>query len=230
MAKWVAAYEDEGQSSWKFPWKELSLFGGWKAAAQIDRNLELHGLTGFRKFVARLPDDPYAVIDQAIEALQIPDDRIESLLYRIMLTLPGWAGHLRYKDRELEIRGESGDSLLQLLAILLSYDMALYANHSENEDRVLGWQRNLMEYPTEDGAFLLPIDLAQRLVWQSAMEHVFEQKLCADITPKAKSETSSRRPDVQAIFCIDVRSEVFRRSLESTGMDCLLYTSPSPRD
>lgn len=218
VAKWVAAYEDEGQSSWKFPWKELSLFEGWKAAAQIDRNLELHGLTGFRKFVARLPDDPYAVIDQAIEALQIPDDRIESLLYRIMLTLPGWAGHLRYKDRELEIRGESGDSLLQLLAILLSYDMALYANHSENKDRVLGWQQNLMEGPTEDGSLLLSIDLAQRLVWQSAMEHAFEQKLCADITPKAKSETSSLRPDVQAIFCIDVRSEVFRRSLESTGM------------
>ena len=130
VAKWVAAYDDEGQSSWKFPWKDMSLFAGWKAAAQIDRNPELNGLSGFRKFVAGLPDDPYAVIDQAIEALQMPYDRIESLLYRIMLTLPGWAGHLRYKDRELEIRGESGDSLLQLLAILLSYDMALYANLS----------------------------------------------------------------------------------------------------
>jgi uncharacterized protein YbcC (UPF0753/DUF2309 family) len=148
----------------------------------------------------------------------MPDDRIESLLYRIMLTLPGWAGHLRYKDRELEIRGESGDCLLQLLAILLSYDMALFANHSENKDSVLGWQRNLMEDPAEDGSPLLPINLAQRLVWQSAMEHAFEQKLRADITPKSKSETTSLVPDVQAIFCIDVRSEVFRRSLESTGM------------
>ena len=218
VAKWVAAYDDEGQSSWKFPWKDMSLFAGWKAAAQIDRNPELNGLSGFRKFVAGLPDDPYAVIDQAIEALQMPYDRIESLLYRIMLTLPGWAGHLRYKDRELEIRGESGDSLLQLLAILLSYDMALYANHSENKDRVLGWQRNLMEDPTEDGSLVLPIDLAQRLVWQSAMEHVFEQKLRGDIASKAKSEAASQRPKVQAIFCIDVRSEVFRRSLESTGM------------
>ena len=218
VAKWVAAYDDEGQSSWKFPWKDMSLFAGWKAAAQIDRNPELNGLSGFRKFVARLPDDPYAVIDLAIEALQMPYDRIESLLYRNMLTLPGWAGHLRYKDRELEIRGEFGDSLLQLLAILLSYDMALYANHSENKDLVLGWQRNLMEDPSEDGSLVLPIDLAQRLVWQSAMEHVFEQKLRGEIASKAKSEAASQRPKVQAIFCIDVRSEVFRRSLESTGM------------
>ena len=218
VAKWVAAYDDEGQSSWKFPWKDMSLFAGWKAAAQIDRNPELNGLSGFRKFVARLPDDPYAVIDLAIEALQMPYDRIESLLYRNMLTLPGWAGHLRYKDRELEIRGEFGDSLLQLLAILLSYDMALYANHSENKDLVFGWQRNLMEDPSEDGSLVLPIDLAQRLVWQSAMEHVFEQKLRGEIASKAKSEAASQRPKVQAIFCIDVRSEVFRRSLESTGM------------
>ena len=170
VAKWVAAYDDEGQSSWKFPWKDLSLFGGWKAAARIDRNPELNGLTGFRKFVASLPDNPHAVIDQAVEMLQMPEERIESLFYRIMLTLPGWAGHLRYKDRELEIRGESGDSLILLLAILLSYDMALYANHSESKDRVLGWQRNLMEDPAEKGSLTLPIDLAQRLVWQSAME------------------------------------------------------------
>jgi uncharacterized protein YbcC (UPF0753/DUF2309 family) len=168
VAKWVAAYDDEGQSSWKFPWKDLSLFSGWKAAAQIDRNPELNGLTGFRKFVTTLADDPHAVIEQAIKTLQMPEERIESFFYRIMLTLPGWAGHLRYKDRELEIRGESGDSLLQLLAILLSYNMALYANHSNNKDRVLGWQRNLMEDPTEDGSLALSIDLAQRLVWQSA--------------------------------------------------------------
>ena len=217
VAKWVAAYDDEGQSSWKFPWKDLSLFEGWKAAAEIDRNPELNGLIGFRKFVASLPDDPHAVIDQAVETLQMPEERIESLFYRIMLTLPGWAGHLRYKDREREIRGESGDSLLQLLAILLSYDMALYANHLESKDRVLGWQRNLMEDYSDDGSLTLPFDLAQRLVWQSAIEHVFEEKLCADITPKVKSETATQRPDVQAIFCIDVRSEVYRRSLESTN-------------
>jgi len=219
VAKWVAAYDDEGQSSWKFPWKDLSLYAGWKAAAQIDRNPELSGLAGFRKFVAALPDAPHAVIEQAIQTLQMPEERVDSLLYRILLTLPGWAGHLRYKDRELEIRGQSGDSLLQLLAILLSYEMALYAIHLDDKNRVLGWQRNLMEDPTTDGSLALSLDLAQRLVWQSAMEHVFEQKLRLDIAPAAKGEGMPQRPDVQAVFCIDVRSEVFRRSLESTGLN-----------
>lgn len=216
-AKWVAAYFDEGQSSWKFPWKDLNLYAGWKAAAVIDRSPELCGLTGFRKFVTALPDDPYAVIEKAIGFLQIPAERVESWLYHVLLTLPGWAGHLRYKDREFEIRGGSGDSLLQLLAVLLSYEMALYAMHADNKDRVLRWQRNLIEDPTEEDSRALPLELAQRLVWQSAMEHVFEQKLRIDIAPEVKSV--SLRSDVQAIFCIDVRSEVFRRSLESTGMN-----------
>lgn len=217
VAKWCAAYDDEGQSSWKFPWKDLSLYAGWKAAAQIDRNPELNGMSGFRQFVADLPDDPHAVLEQAIELLQMPPERIESLLYRILLTLPGWAGHLRYKDRELELRGGSGDSLLQLLAILLSYDMALYTLHSQNEDRVSGWQRNLMDDSSAASASTLSLDLAQRVIWQSAMEHAFEQKLRLDLRPT--QETAEQRPDVQAIFCIDVRSEVFRRGLESTGLN-----------
>jgi uncharacterized protein YbcC (UPF0753/DUF2309 family) len=217
VAKWCAAYDDEGQSSWKFPWKDLSLYAGWKAAAQIDRNPELHGLKGFRKFVAELPEDPHELMQQAINILQMPEARIESLLYRILLTLPGWAGHLRYKDRELEIRGQSGDSLLQLLAILLSYEMALYAIHADNKNCILGWQRNLAEDHADDGSAVLPLGLAQRVIWQSAMEHTFEQKLRVDIAPTQVA--APKRPDVQAIFCIDVRSEVYRRSLESTGLN-----------
>lgn len=217
VAKWCAAYDDEGQSSWKFPWKDLSLYAGWREAAQIDRNPELHGLKGFRQFVAGLPDNPHELMQQAIDTLQMPEIRIESLLYRILLTLPGWAGHLRYKDREFEIRGESGDSLLQLLAILLSYDMALYTIHADNKNCMLGWQRNLEEEHTDDASTVLPFDLAQRLIWQSAMEHAFEQKLRADIAPTQEAEDT--RPDVQAILCIDVRSEVYRRSLESTGLN-----------
>lgn len=217
VAKWCAAYDDEGQSSWKFPWKDLSLYNGWKAAAAIDRNPELHGLSGFRQFVADLPDEPEAVLALAVGMLEVPENRIESLLYRILMTLPGWAGHLRYKDRELELRGESGSSLLQLLAILLSYDLALFAVHGSDKDRLLGWQRHLEEAITEDGSLPIPFDLAQRLVWQDALEHSFEETLRHSLKPGRVSESAGERPDVQAVFCIDVRSEVFRRSLESTG-------------
>lgn len=214
-AKWCAAYDDEGQSSWKFPWKDLSLYQGWKAAARIDRNPEFNGLDGFREAVKTFPSDPGEAIARAVELLEMPESHVEELLYRILLTLPGWAGHLRYKDREHELRGGSGTMLHELLAILLNYEVALYKLHQEDKDFLLGWKRNLLEEPEHSQAPVISLDLAQRLVWQSALENAYEAGLRGGIRPGA-SDTS--RPDVQAVFCIDVRSEVFRRALESTAL------------
>jgi uncharacterized protein YbcC (UPF0753/DUF2309 family) len=219
VAKWAAAYYDEGQSSWKFPWKDLSLYEAWQAAAEIDRNPELRGLLGFRRFVSKLPGEPELLIRQAVDTLEMPVEWVESMFYRILLTLPGWAGHLRYKDRELELRGASGDALPQLLAILLSYEMALFTMYANRPNCRLGWQRNLMEDPAEDASAVLPFELAQRLLWQSALEHAYEQKLKFNITPVSPVRAEAVRPDLQAVFCIDVRSEVFRRSLESTSLN-----------
>lgn len=215
-AKWCAAYDDEGQSSWKFPWKDLSLYAGWKAAALIDRNPELNGLKGFRARVAQFSDSPQTAIQEAVAKLEMPDDKVEEFLYRILLTLPGWSGHLRYKDRELEIRGGEGDSLLQLLAILLNYEVALYEIHVSDKQLIEGWQRNLADHPEDLSKDTIPLDLAERLVWQAALENAFEQKLRSQVQAEAPSND---RPDVQAVFCIDVRSEVFRRALESTELN-----------
>ena len=215
-AKWCAAYDDEGQSSWKFPWKDLSLYAAWKEAAAIDKNPELNGLKGFRSKVSFFADDPELAIEEAVAKLEMPEDKVEEFLYRILLTLPGWSGHLRYKDREHEIRNGEGDLLVQLLAILLNYEVALYEMHLEDKELIEAWQRNLADHPEDVSGEAIPLELAERLVWQSALENAFEQKLRAQIKSEAKSE---ERPDAQAVFCIDVRSEVFRRALESTRMN-----------
>ncbi|CAA6676698.1 MULTISPECIES: YbcC family protein [unclassified Lentimonas] len=215
-AKWCAAYDDEGQSSWKFPWKNLSLYAGWKEAALIDRNPELNGLKGFRAKVKSFSDDPEVAIEEAVSKLSMPEEKIEEFLYRILLTLPGWSGHLRYKDREHEIRNSEGDLVVQLLAILLNYEVALYELHLGESECIEGWKRNLEVQPEDLSDDAIPLALAERLIWQSALENAFEQTLRTQITAEAKS---NERPDVQAVFCIDVRSEVFRRALESTKLN-----------
>jgi uncharacterized protein YbcC (UPF0753/DUF2309 family) len=58
--------------------------------------------------------------------------------------------------------------------------------------------------------------LLQNYVWQLAAEQKYQRDLVAKIK-SAPAPSPSLRPDVQAIFCIDVRSEVFRRALESTS-------------
>jgi hypothetical protein len=216
VAKWCAAYDDAGQSSWKFPWQGESLYDGWKAAAVLDRNAELQGIEGFRQQVALLPDDCDAAIEEAIQLLGVPGERLETMLYQLLLTLPGWSGHLRYKDREHELRGGEGTLLKELLAILLNYERILFQNHASDKDCMLGWKRALDEDWQAINVAEVDLELVERLVWQAALENVFESRLSNEIRPSAP--TSVDRPDVQAVFCIDVRSEVFRRALEATEL------------
>ena len=53
-------------------------------------------------------------------------------------------------------------------------------------------------------------------VWQLAHEHAWQQALLAKLRCTSAAPTTAR-PAVQAVFCIDVRSEIFRRSLEATS-------------
>ena len=215
-AKWCAAYDDAGQSSWKFPWKDLGLYKAWKEAASLDKNLEIQGLKGFRGIVEELPGSYEEAIEKALQILNIPEDKLFLVLHQmIMTTLPGWAGHLRYKDRELELRGQEGTLLHELVAILLSYESILYAQSVEQVKGKQAWKIALAQTNLEVDSLVLDTEMIVRYVWQLAVELTFEEELQAGIKP-VKSQKD--RPDVQAVFCIDVRSEVFRRALEATSL------------
>ncbi|WP_269540595.1 YbcC family protein [Cerasicoccus fimbriatus] len=213
-AKWCAAYYDKGQALWMLPGKSEGFYQAWLQTVKHDRTLACMGLKGAHQMLAAMPDSPESAIKDAIEAMDIPAELISEWLYRVLLSLPGWAGHLRYLDREQELRGGSGGELIQLLAILLNYEKVLHAAYSGDEDCMLGWKRMLMEEPVETANELMPLALAQRLVWQSALEYKVEQTLKHSIQPKAIAG-AGEQPDVQAAFCIDVRSELFRRNLET---------------
>lgn len=214
-AKWCAAYFDQGQASWTLPWKTDSLYEAWKQAVAFDRNPEHSGLKHFRKMASQLPATPNEAIEIALQQLEISEPQTEEFLYQILLIVSGWAGHLSYYDREKALRGEQGNLLTQLLAIILNYEIVLFHHFEGDTDRTLAWKRTLMEDPTDTGEPLLSLELAQQLLWQNSFEHALEQKVKASIQPRlSKKGKQSTRPDVQAAFCIDVRSEVFRRSLE----------------
>ncbi len=58
-------------------------------------------------------------------------------------------------------------------------------------------------------------------IWQEAYEGAYRRALLAQVAPASRVgprlSSSPARPTAQAVFCIDVRSEVFRRHLEAQG-------------
>ena len=207
ISKWCGVAFDENQTTWKSPWWDEGLYAGWKSAARLDRNPEACGLTDFRRFVAGLPEDATECIRTCMEQLSPAVDPAD-FLHRQLVTISGWAGYLQYRVREDSMRGRPNDSLRDLLAIRLSFDAALHAAFGGDTELVEAW------------CDPVPSDVESTWIkglarWQRAYEAGYQRTLADRLMLPSQPE-APKRPAVQAIFCIDVRSEIFRRHLEAS--------------
>ena len=207
IAKWCAAHFDRNQTIWVSPWKNLGLFAAWKSAAIHDRKPEVFGLPGFRKFVRALPDDALAALKHCLAALDPKDADLADFFHRHLAGNSGWAGHVQYLVREDALRGKDNPALMELLAIRLAYDAALHAAFGKNPQVRSAWtaEISVSQNPGLDQALSR---------WQSAYEASYQKKLAADLVSQP-STLPAGRPTAQAVFCIDVRSEIVRRHLEA---------------
>ena len=207
ISKWCGVAFDENQTTWKSPWSNEGLYAGWKAAARLDRNPEACGLTGFREFVKGLPDDATGCIHTCLQRLSSRANPTD-FLHRQLMTISGWAGHLQYRVREDSLRGQQNDSLRDLLAIRLAFDAGLQAALGNDPQLAEAWE---CLKPS-----VIEPDWVEGLTrWQRAYEAGYQRSLARLLVLPSKGSTPAR-PPVQAVFCIDVRSEIFRRHLEGS--------------
>jgi uncharacterized protein YbcC (UPF0753/DUF2309 family) len=136
------------------------------------------------------------------------------------MSISGWSGYVQYQVREKAMYGHNDDSLQGLLAIRLAYEVALFEQHQNETFRQL-WAQNLMSLRDVDDAELVSQSVLTSYLWQLAAENSYQRQLISSLktTGIAPASTEKTRPAVQAIFCIDVRSEVFRRSLEAQSAE-----------
>ncbi len=206
VAKWCAVHFDRNQTTWLSPWKGLGLFSAWKAAAVHDRKPESFGLPGFRKFVGGLPVDPADAVGKCLELLAPQGVELADFLHRQLAGNSGWAGHVQYLVREDAMRGTENRALLDFLAVRLAYDAALLNGFGNDQALVSAWEQ---QKPVSNSG--TDTALAR---WQSAYEAGYQKNLAADLVEQPASNSAERAP-VQAVFCIDVRSEIVRRHLEA---------------
>ncbi len=222
ISKWCAAYFDEGQAAWKLPSRALPPYAAWRAAMQFDRNPETMGIKGFRKAVAAMPDDPREAIAAVVGALGIPERAVEDYLHRALIDVGGWAAYARYRVWDNSLYGRDDDTLVQLLAIRVVWGYALFLERADPDFRA-AWSKAMAEATAlpEDERLGDDPELVVDLMLHEAYEAGYQRQLLARLGQHLASPVPSKavRKAFQAAFCIDVRSEVYRRALETVCPD-----------
>lgn len=204
---WAAGYFDRGQALWT-PRPGQGAFAAWREWATHDLTPEIAGLSGFSAFVAEAPDTAERAIVRAADCLELTDAAAETVFHRLLMDLGGWAQHARWLLWQAELAGGTDATVTDLLAIRLVWEEALLA---QDPTIAPNWQAVVAAHseplsPTPDQVL--------DAILQEAAERAHQRELSAIFTGPVAAEG---RPTVQAAFCIDVRSEVFRRAFEAQG-------------
>jgi uncharacterized protein len=218
IAKFCASYYDEGQAFVTFPLKEQSLYSAWRQFQKYDRNPEFMGLKHFRESVEKIPTSPTEAIEFVVQALGIPARAVDDYLYRALFDINGWASYVRHLVWKSELKGEKNESLIELLAIRVVWGYALFLERSDKvfTDAWLAAMEEAAQLPLDDD-LSSDVDLAMDLVLHEAYELAHQRRLFESLNKVTEAQSPlAQRPALQAAFCIDVRSEVFRRALEAT--------------
>jgi uncharacterized protein YbcC (UPF0753/DUF2309 family) len=183
---------------------------------------QLPGWTGLVRWRGLNPDDPiqkinpidveqYLAVRTFYEARFVACEAARQ--WAVPGTLPAIAGRIAaqgsgagaYVDANKRAVCRDAWRLFHLAQVLGIRADDLRSLRPEAADRILAW---LDGFPAED----------QNPVWLEAYEDAFREELLSKIAAhRASAPAPGGRPLAQAAFCIDVRSEPFRRHFEAAG-------------
>ncbi len=208
LGHWIAGWSDEGQALWAAP-QGKSAFRAWQDVATHDLTPEIAGLKGFARFVADAPDSAGDALAASAARLGLPAAAMPTYFHALLMTLGGWAQVGRYRLWQAELAGQSDSTLTDLLCIRLMWEDALLAQY--RSPILEAWQDVMAAHsaPVAPDA-----DQIIDAILQEAAERA-GQRAIGETLAAAPATSTAVPPALQAAFCIDVRSEVFRRALEA---------------
>ena len=197
MVKWLSAFMDEGLAEWEMPFKSSGFYNAWRKLAPYD---EILGNIGSN-------DIPKTSQEALIQLTNnFSEKEIQELFTQHLAALPGWIGYIKLRTQnQTEWQKQYPIDLEQYLAVRLwtakQLGIALLSNEKKTQ-------------PDTEIAELQHLWLkAWEKSWQLELVHTLGNSPKEIDLNKKKSSV----PDAQLVFCIDTRSELIRRHVESKG-------------
>lgn len=238
LARWLAAFFDRN-ATLRLPGRERGLYVCLTEVLRHDPALLRASDAVGTSWLAKAPADPVDMLIFAARRDAVrPDSRLP-WLRTLVAALPGWAAHLRWRSEHAAPEASAGApaSMVDLMALValmqgVGRPAAKAVPDYVGPETVLsailahfGLAGDAPEmWPDAGRAQLRAVaSLTQAqlgLIFQEAAEASF----LGELTPRLESASAklaapqaALRPDAQAVFCIDVRSEPMRRALEAQG-------------
>lgn len=213
VSQHCASYFDHSQSSWDTQHKK-NLFQSWLRHASADRSpWLLMGIHHVRSHARSLPNQPLTMIELGLQSLPVPKERWADYLTALLMNINGWASWCAFERWQAALAHREDDHIVQLLAIRLAWEHFAFLHLLESQEPAawtMAWER--FRVWRQQSCAEASVDW----IFQEALEIAYQSDLCGAIKANSVAATPDNAiaPDVQAVFCIDVRSEVFRRALE----------------
>ena len=197
--KWLQAFFDEGQATFRMPLRDLGLFASFKQLALHDKKLHKNKKAKI-DWISSLPSSSEDVILQCLDELEVPASQRGDVLTFMLTSLPGWASYVQYLVNWKNGSQSHPVSHADYLALRLVILFLLWPNAKE----IYNLNQALREKDSSD-------DLRKIL----ENEKAYRSQLVAKLDKPTCNE--EKKLDAQFVFCIDVRSEPYRRAIEAQG-------------
>lgn len=215
ISQHTAAWFDHTQAAWRLT-RRGGLYGSWRHALAANRGLPMRrGYARMQEQVLALPENAGDCLGFVIAQLGLNTEQRRVWLQALLGSVRGWAAWCAYERWQARLANGDDDQIVQLLAIRAAWEWLLVEDLSLH-DGLAAW-RDRLEHHGDEVARLEALQAVDWLL-QHALELAFQSQLHAGLRAATPIEPV-QSAQVQAVFCIDVRSERFRRALETASAD-----------
>lgn len=195
-----------------------TLYSRWLDFTTHDYGMSLlMGEKHLREAFVALPNSFECLFAEVAAEFELGPYELEIYAHKLLLSINGWASYFSWQRWEKQLQGEKSQYVESLLAIRMAWDLVVW-RQLKNKPSKTDFRTLAARWTQQKSQINKLIDehaehLRYFWIWTYAAELEYQKNLSQILkcSPPLRDET----PLLQAAFCIDVRSERFRRALEN---------------